>query len=152
LFEHNAGRPTKTVCSTMMAEAFAQVHFPIRPVLHQDEAGKLRMFRRNSKLITPPDFDYSPYFDVIKYPMLDFDELAVYKKLPWDRSGVHCNTTGDCFVTDPNVIDRITPVKSEFAKHEHFESATIDNKPWDNERHENEPWGDDNDQASKVKI
>ena len=39
LFEHNAGRPTKTVCSTMMAEAFAKVRFPIIPVLHQDEDG-----------------------------------------------------------------------------------------------------------------
>lgn len=104
LFEHNAGRPTKTVCSTMMAEAFARVHFPIRPVLHQDEKGNLRLYRRNSSLITPPDFDYSPYFDVIKYPMLDFDELAVYRKLPWDKTGVHCNDIGDCFITDSSLV------------------------------------------------
>ena len=107
LFEHNAGRPTKTVCSAMMAEAFASVQFPIRPVLHQDENGNLQMFRRNTKLITPSDFDYSPYFDVIKYPMLDLDDLAVYRRLPWDRSGVHCNDIGDCFVKDKAGIELV---------------------------------------------
>jgi len=107
LFEHNAGRPTKTVCSVMMAEAFASVHFPIRPVLHQDDNGNLVLFRRNTKLITPSDFDYSPYFDVIKYPLLGLDELAVYRKLPWDRSGVHCNDIGDCFVADKSNIELV---------------------------------------------
>jgi hypothetical protein len=104
LFEHNAGRPTKTVCSTMMAEAFARVHFPIQPVMHQDDAGNLKMFHRNTRLITPPDFDYSPFFDIIKYPMMDFDELAVYRKLPWDKTGVHCNDIGDCFDSDPSLV------------------------------------------------
>jgi hypothetical protein len=107
LFEHNAGRPTKTVCSSMMAEAFASVHFPIQPILHRDESGKLKMYSRNTKLITPPDFDYSPYFDVIKYPMLDFDELAVYRTLPWDRSGVHCNGIGDCMITDKSGLELV---------------------------------------------
>lgn len=106
LFRHNAGKPTETICSTMMAEAFASVHFPIQPILHQAEDGKVKLYRRNSKLITPPDFDYSPYFDVIKYPMLDFDELAVYRKLPWDRSGVHCNEIGDCYAENPLIIDQ----------------------------------------------
>jgi len=104
LFQHNAGRPTRTVCSTMMAEAFAQVHFPIRPVLHQDDEGSIKMYRRNSKLITPPDFDYSPYFDVIKYPLLGLDELAVYRKLPWDRTGVHSSEVGDVFIDDTTAI------------------------------------------------
>ena len=107
LFEHNAGRPTKTVCSVMMAEAFASVHFPIRPVLHKDDNGNLVLFRRNTKLITPSDFDYSPYFDVIKYPMLGLDDLAVYRKLPWDRTGVHCNDIGDCFVADKDKIELV---------------------------------------------
>jgi hypothetical protein len=88
LFEHNAGKPTRSVCSTMMAEAFASIHFPILPVLQYDEEHNLTLYRRNSKLITPSDFDYSPYFDVIKYPIFDFDELAVYKQLPWTRDGV----------------------------------------------------------------
>jgi hypothetical protein len=112
LFEHNAGRPTKTVCSTMMAEAFASVRFPIVPVIHQDKRGELSLIRRNAKLITPRDFDHSPYFDVIKYPILDFDELGIYRKLPWDQTSVHCNTIGDCFISDPDEIEKLTPVTS----------------------------------------
>ena len=109
LFEHNAGRPTKTVCSSMMAEAFARVHFPVRSVLHQDNQGTLKLYRRNSQLIIPADFDYSPYFDIIKYPMLNFDELSLYKKLPWDRSGVSCDTTSDWIVSDGSSIDLLSP-------------------------------------------
>ncbi len=113
LFEHNAGRPTKTVCSVMMAEAFASVHFPIRPVLHQDENGNLKLFRRNTKMITPSDFDYSPYFDVIKYPMLDLDDLAVYRKLPWDATGVHCNDIGDCLIVDRSNIELVATANQQ---------------------------------------
>ena len=112
LFEHNAGKPTKTVCSTMMAEAFAKVRFPIIPVVHQDEKGKLKIIRSNTKLITPRDFDHSPYFDVIKYPILDFDELGIYRKLPWDQTSVHCNTIGDCFISDPEEIEQLMPIES----------------------------------------
>ncbi len=112
LFEHNPGRPTKTVCSTMMAEAFARVRFPIIPVIHQDEEGKLTLIRANSKLITPRDFDHSPYFDVIKYPIIDFDELGIYRKLPWDQTSVHCSTQGDCFYSDPSEKDTLIPIHS----------------------------------------
>ena len=91
LFEHNPGAPTYTVCSSMLAEAFSSVHFPILPVLHRDDDGNLKIFKRNTKLITPKDFDYSPYYDVIKYPILDFDELSIYRKMPWDRDGVIFN-------------------------------------------------------------
>lgn len=95
LFEHNAGAPTRTVCSSMMAEAFASIHFPILPVLQHDENGNLKMYKRNTKLITPKDFDYSPYFDVIKYPILDFDELTIYRKMPWGKDGVIFNNEND---------------------------------------------------------
>ncbi|MDH5473870.1 MAG: YiiX/YebB-like N1pC/P60 family cysteine hydrolase [Gammaproteobacteria bacterium] len=98
LFEHNAGAPTHNVCSSMMAEAFSSVHFPILPVLHRDEDGNLKMYKRNTKLITPKDFDYSPYFDVIKYPILDFDELAIYRKMPWSKDGVILNNQDDDYI------------------------------------------------------
>jgi hypothetical protein len=96
----------------MMAEAFASVRFPIVPVIHQDKKGELSLIRRNSKLITPRDFDNSPYFDVIKYPILDFDELGIYRKLPWDQTSVHCNTIGDCFISDPDEIEKLIPIDS----------------------------------------
>lgn len=95
LFEHNAGTPTHTVCSTVIAEAFASVRYPILPVLHRNEDGQLTLYRRNTRLITPKDFDYSPYFDVIKYPILDFDELAVYQKMPWGKDGIELNDEND---------------------------------------------------------
>ena len=112
LFEHNAGRPTKTVCSTMIAEAFSRVRFPIIPVIHQDQDGQLSLIRNNSKLITPRDFDHSPYFDVIKYPILDFDELGIYRKLPWDRTSVHTNTIGDSFYSHPEEVELLKPIQS----------------------------------------
>ena len=102
LFERNAGAPTHTVCSSMMAEAFSSVHFPILPILHRDEDGNLKMYKRNTKLITPKDFDYSPYFDVIKYPILDFDELAIYRKMPWDKDGIILNDNKEPFVPQPS--------------------------------------------------
>jgi hypothetical protein len=37
LFEHHAGSSTKTVCSTMIAEAFASIDFPILPVVRRHE-------------------------------------------------------------------------------------------------------------------
>lgn len=138
LFEHNAGRPTKTVCSTMMAEAFALVHFPIRPVFHQDKNGNLKMYRRNSKLVTPPDFDYSPYFDIIKYPMIDFDELAVYKKLPWDRNGVHYNTVDDFIATEPSVIEPLSQAVNEAVKDKPEDNDPPENVHTDNEPRDNE--------------
>ena len=98
LFEHNAGAPTHNVCSSMMAEAFSSVHFPILPVLHRNENGDLKMYKRNTKLITPKDFDYSPYFDVIKYPVLDFDELSIYRKMPWSKDGVILNEQEEDFI------------------------------------------------------
>lgn len=127
LFEHNAGAPTKTVCSTMMAEAFASVHFPILPVLQYDEDKNLKLYRRNSKLITPSDFDYSPYFDVIKYPIFDFDELAIYRKLPWDKTGVHISNKSDRFMPDELDLSSYTErLKEAEQKHDYVDEAQFE--------------------------
>ena len=87
LFEHNAGTPTRSVCSSMIAAAFASVSFPIVPVLQERKDGSMRMFARNARLYTPRDFDYSPYFDIIKCPHLDFGHHVSYRNLPWDQKG-----------------------------------------------------------------
>lgn len=89
LFRQRAGTATRTVCSTMIAEAFAAVEFPILPLVQQNEQGRVRLYRRNPKLCTPSDFDYSPYFEIIKYPFYDFADNPGYKLLPWttDRVG-----------------------------------------------------------------
>ena len=90
LFEHNAGDSTKAVCSSLIAEAFGKVDFPILPLVQSDHAGAYRVFRRNPRLYAPRDFDYSPYFDVIKCPMLISDRnvwgkprTGYYRKLVW---------------------------------------------------------------------
>lgn len=70
LFEHNAGEPTRTVCSSLIADAFHSVEFPILPLIQEDAEGRYRLFRRNPKLFVPRDFDYSPFFDVVKCPLL----------------------------------------------------------------------------------
>jgi hypothetical protein len=100
LFEHNAGTQAKTVCSTMIAEVFAAVHYPVLPVIHRTEDGGLKLYKRNTRLYTPRDFDYSPYFEVIKYPLLGFGDAAVYRQLPWDQEGVVCNAAGECYAAD----------------------------------------------------
>ena len=89
LFRTRAGSETRTVCSTMIAEAFAAVEFPILPLVQRGEQEPIRLYRRNPKLCTPSDFDYSPYFEIIKYPFYDFADTPSYKLLPWttDRAG-----------------------------------------------------------------
>jgi hypothetical protein len=82
----------------MMAHAFSSVQFPVLPVIQKDEAGELKFFKRNARLYTPSDFDYSPYFDIIKYPFLGLDDLGVYRQLPWNEEGIVCNSPDDCYV------------------------------------------------------
>jgi hypothetical protein len=84
LFRHNAGRSTRTVCSTMIAEAFAFVQFPILPLVKRGENDSVQLFRRNPKLCTPSDFDYSPYFKIIKYPFVDIHYHDDHHLLPWN--------------------------------------------------------------------
>lgn len=111
LFEHNVGLPTRTVCSTMIAAAFSAVHFPILPVARRMENGSLKLFKRNTKLYVPRDFDTSPYFEIIKYPMLGLDDIAVYRQLPWDTEGVVCNDETECFIPG---VDGAAPVMVEY--------------------------------------
>jgi hypothetical protein len=83
LFNARPGKSTQTVCSTMIAEAFGQIQFPILPLVKRQDGDKVQLYRRNPKLCTPSDFDYSPYFDIIKYPFLDFQHHTDQRLLPW---------------------------------------------------------------------
>jgi hypothetical protein len=116
LFEHNVGDETRTVCSSMIAAAFASVQYPILPVVHRAEDGGMRLYRRNHKLFTPNDFDTSPYFDIVKYSMLAGDDLAVYRQLPWDRNGVICDDENYCYIpptaATPKIVVRHPKQKS----------------------------------------
>ena len=111
LFERDdVGETTKAVCSSMIASAFTSVHFPILPVVHETSDGNLRMYKRNTRLYTPPDFDYSPYFEIIKYALMGLDDLAVYRQLPWDQNGVVCNDANDCYIPSARADTKQTAV------------------------------------------
>lgn len=87
LFKSNPGENTHTVCSTMIAEAFGNIQFPILPLVKRMEGDHFRLYMRNPKLCTPSDFDYSPYFDIIKYPFLDFHQYSDQRLMPWSGAG-----------------------------------------------------------------
>jgi len=86
LFSVHPGKSTQTVCSTMIAESFGSIQFPILPLVKRIEGDRVQLFLRNPKLCVPSDFDYSPYFDIIKYPFLDFQLYADQRLLPWQGS------------------------------------------------------------------
>lgn len=103
LFSARPGENTHTVCSTMIAEAFGAIQFPILPLVKRIEGDRVQLFMRNPKLCTPSDFDYSPYFDIIKYPFLDFQHHAEQRLLPWqgaaklspEEQGIYLNADLD---------------------------------------------------------
>jgi len=88
LFEHNALQPTKDICSSMIAEAFESVDYPILPLIEEGYQNEIEFVRRNNRLYTPSDFDYSPYFDVIKYPFFPLGRQGSYHDLPWNKDVV----------------------------------------------------------------
>jgi Permuted papain-like amidase enzyme, YaeF/YiiX, C92 family len=68
-----SGDPTKSICSTLIAQAFQSVGYPILPDLvrrYSDpgaEGHNLEILTiRHYSLYTPRDFDISPYFEVVK--------------------------------------------------------------------------------------
>jgi hypothetical protein len=94
LFHHRVGLPTHTVCSTMIAEAFDAVRFPILPLVKRIEGTTVQLFRRNPLLCTPKDFDYSPYFEIIKYPFLDLTTHSSFCLVPWQNDRL-ANSVGE---------------------------------------------------------
>lgn len=104
LFQHKFGKQSdRTVCSTMLAEAFHSVNFPILPFAEKTQDGRIHLYQRNPRLYTPKDFDYSPYFDIIKYPFFGIDDVSIYRKLPWTNKDVYCNDLNDCYVKTTDV-------------------------------------------------
>jgi Permuted papain-like amidase enzyme, YaeF/YiiX, C92 family len=93
-----AGDPTRAICSTLIAQAFASIHYPILPEratingktyilapFVKDELDHVR----TCGLYTPRDFDVSPYFAIIKPTLVaGFD----YRTLEWEPPGL---TDGD---------------------------------------------------------
>ncbi len=85
-----SGEPTRAICSTLIAEAFQSVHYPILPLIDRpgsrEQAASKHARReilhiRHHSLYAPRDFDVSPYFQIVK-PAIEsgFD----YRSLTWD--------------------------------------------------------------------
>ena len=90
-----ATRSSQEICSTMLAEAFGAVDFPILPLIQKDQhASNLQLVRRNPRLCIPSDFDYSPYFNIIKYPIFKLNHHFDASQLPWDNEREHNDELG----------------------------------------------------------
>lgn len=89
LFQHNAGRPTNIVCSSMIARCFQSVNFPMLPIITSDKKDQLKFHKRNFRLFVPSDFDYSPYFTILKFPAWPLSMRESYKDLPWTEEDVN---------------------------------------------------------------
>ena len=68
-----SGDPSKSICSTLIAQAFQSVGYPILPAMrrrHSDPGAEDHnreiLTIRHYSLYTPRDFDISPYFQVVK--------------------------------------------------------------------------------------
>ena len=86
LFNRNPTKVSDDICSSLIAKAFMDVKFPILPLVRQGEGQSLEFIHRNSRLFAPCDFDYSPYFNIIKYPIFPMNDPAPYRHLPWNES------------------------------------------------------------------
>jgi hypothetical protein len=74
-----SGDPTRAICSTLIAQAFESIHYPIIAMdlntsAAPDNNGPMLFTKsfpeqfkpKHHSLLTPRDFDVSPYFAVIK--------------------------------------------------------------------------------------
>jgi hypothetical protein len=89
LFTTPSGEPESGICSSLIAEAFTAVKFPILPFVTVNKESELTLIPRNPYIFTPKDFDYSPYFEIIKYPILNpGEQLPYYRRMPWSEEQI----------------------------------------------------------------
>lgn len=101
--QFGSGEPTRVICTSMIGEAFQRVGFPVVPSFRElpsamtPDAGGASFWRRRQRLdghrfgvfqrvspslITPRDFDLSPYFEIVKFNIIE-DLKFDYRKLLW---------------------------------------------------------------------
>lgn len=84
-----SGDPTRAICSTLIAQAFQSIRYPILPIIGARDASapdcpgcvEEILTVRHHGLFTPRDFDVSPYFQIVK-PIIDDD--FDFRALRWD--------------------------------------------------------------------
>ena len=94
-----SGRPTEVICSSLIARAFQNVGFPILPAMTRAEVPVVRrgwldrfrharhpypavFHRQDPRVITPRDFDLSPYFEIVKFNAVEALEFD-YRRIRW---------------------------------------------------------------------
>jgi hypothetical protein len=100
--QFGSGLTTQVICTSMIGRAFQNVGFPIMPVMTpvparapQPRRLRDRLLRRRSptpypgvfthephNLITPRDFDLSPYFEIVKLELLEEPSFD-YRRMQW---------------------------------------------------------------------
>jgi hypothetical protein len=87
MISFGSGDPTRAICSTLIAQAYQLIGYPILPEIsyepgkasaQSDYSRREILHIRHYSLYTPRDFDLSPYFNIIK-PTLTYG--FDYKKL-----------------------------------------------------------------------
>ncbi len=93
LIKMGSGDPTRAICSTLIAQAFESVHYPILPIVEWRSRGDPLcpacvdeiLHVRHHSLYEPRDFDVSPYFEIVKPTLAGgFDHRA----LRWGTAGL----------------------------------------------------------------
>lgn len=88
LLAFGSGDPTRAICSTLIAQAFQSVNYPILPEIvgeRLNDPSRIQAYNeilhiRHYSLFTPRDFDISPYFQIIKPRIeqgFDFHQLQL---------------------------------------------------------------------------
>ncbi len=86
-----SGDPTRAICSTLIAQAFEAIRYPVLPLVeylpaatpeHPGCTDEVLRIRHHS-LYAPRDFDVSPYFRIIK-PTIE--ESFDFRALTWHES------------------------------------------------------------------
>jgi len=97
-----SGSPHEAICSSMIAKAFAEVGYPILPrvmiddtvvpprwwrrlIARDNRRSRMRFRKRDPALVTPRDFDLSPYFEIVKFNHLGEAHFN-YRDIEWEDS------------------------------------------------------------------
>jgi hypothetical protein len=113
---YGAGAPSRVMCTSLLGQLFERVRFPVAPIVEPSAAkpaaapsragGVLRLLRRDAggasavfrarhpALLTPSDFDVSPYFEIVKFNVIaggGFD----YRRIEWASDGAAASTPAE---------------------------------------------------------
>lgn len=78
------------ICSTLIARAFLNVHYPILPLPSPDPSDRKDLFPHGRRfrsfhpsMALPRDFDLSPYFQIVKFNLVKEGPID-YRALEWE--------------------------------------------------------------------